>query len=357
MKHYKIGSPLGPQPVTIQGTVTTSDPGVGLPTDAVATTDTGNFSLVSLVKRSLTRWTTFFTLFPASLGQKAKAESLAVTLSNENVQDYFLTGPATQTATVNNILTNPSGTDGLDCTGYRSFCIQVVSTGTGGTFIFEGSNSLTTNFQAIPVSNQATGAITTSAITATASQIGYIGTVNFRYLRLRIVTTITGGSIQAFSYFKQSSFTPSTNNVAQSSAANLLVTAQPSNTVNTTPWLVTTVPSAAQGTGTFFTLISAATTNAAVVKGSAGTLGTIVVANVSASVKYFKLFNKATTPIPGTDVPVYTIAIPPNATVCIPLNGMRLGTGIGYCCVSGIALTDATALLAANEVVVSGNYV
>jgi hypothetical protein len=70
--------------------------------------------------------------------------------SNEAIKDDFLRGQSAQTATVNNILIPVAGTSSIDVTRYRSFACQVVSTGTAGTFIFEGSND-GTNFQAIPV--------------------------------------------------------------------------------------------------------------------------------------------------------------------------------------------------------------
>ena len=166
-------------------------------------------------------------------GQSAAASSLPVTLSNENVQDLYVTGQSAQTALVNNILTATAGTAATDVQQYRSFAVQVVSTGTAGAFIFEGSND-NTNFQAVPVFNQAllTGIPLVAAITATASQIIYVGACNFRYLRLRISTAITGGSVQAFSTFTQTPFSASQLIVAQGTAANLNVTASGTVTAN-----------------------------------------------------------------------------------------------------------------------------
>jgi hypothetical protein len=159
-------------------------------------------------------------------GQAAAAASMPVTLSDENVQDLYIVGQAALTAVGNNVLSSPAGAAAIDATGYRSAMVQVVSTGTGGTFIFEGSND-NVNFQSIPVFNQIilTGTSIVAAITATATQIGYIFPLNFRYIRLRIVTTITGGSIQAFSKFMQTPFTPSITQVAQSNSTYLNVAA------------------------------------------------------------------------------------------------------------------------------------
>ena len=147
--------------------------------------------------------------------------------------DLFITGAAAQTATVNNIIPLTSGSAATDLTGYRSAAIQVTSTGTAGTFIFEGSND-NVNFQAIPVWNQLilTGTPITAAITATASQIIYVFPVTPRFIRLRIATTITGGSIQAYSKFMQAPFAPPIQQVAQATAANLNVTASGTVTAN-----------------------------------------------------------------------------------------------------------------------------
>lgn len=149
-------------------------------------------------------------------------------LVNEQVQDLYFTGQSTQTAIINNIIPTTSSATATDVTGFSSGSIQIVSTGTAGTFIFEGTNDspTSTNFQTIPVWNEAvqTGTPITAAITATASAIIYIFPVNFRYLRVRIVTTITGGSIQAFSTIKRANFTGSAIQVAQATAANLNVT-------------------------------------------------------------------------------------------------------------------------------------
>lgn len=159
-------------------------------------------------------------------GQAAAAASQPVTLSNENVQDFYVAGQPAQTAVVNNILPAASGAAALDLTGYRSCTVQVVSTGTAGTFIFEGAND-NASFQTIPVFNQLilTGTPITAAITASATQIIYTFPVPARYIRLRIATTITGGSIQTFTKCGQTSFTPAILQVAQATAASLATSA------------------------------------------------------------------------------------------------------------------------------------
>jgi hypothetical protein len=159
---------------------------------------------------------------------------------NRQVTSMFLTGASAQTATVNNILPATSGATVTDVLNFNSGSVQVTSTGTAGTFIFEGSND-NTNFNAITVYNSTvlTGTPITAAITASASQITYIFPIEHRYIRLRIATTITGGSIQAFSTFRQAAFTAPVLQVGQATAANLNMTVG-SGTVTTVSTVSTT---------------------------------------------------------------------------------------------------------------------
>lgn len=183
---------------------------------------------------------------PNPNGQATMANSTPVVLPSDQTpipteeRALMVTGQAAQTAVVNNILTTTAGTAATDLQNYRTATIQVVSTGTGGTFIFEQSND-NVNFIALPVFNAAlvTGVPITAAITATASQIIYTFPIRARYVRLRIVTTITGGSIQAHSRFSTEPWTAAAQLVASNVAANALFSAAQSGT-----WNINTVTSA-----------------------------------------------------------------------------------------------------------------
>lgn len=142
-------------------------------------------------------------------------------------------GAAAQTAVVNNILPAASGADATACENFRAGSVQVVSTGTGGTFIFEQSND-NVNFVALPAFNAAlvTGVPITAAITATASQIIYTFPIRARFIRLRIASTITGGSIRAFTRLSSEPWTASAQLVASNVAANLAATVSGTVTAN-----------------------------------------------------------------------------------------------------------------------------
>lgn len=280
--------------------------------------------------------------------------------SNDTLKDDFLRGQSAQTATVNNILTPVAGSNSVDVSKYRSFACQVVSTGTGGTFIFEGSND-GTNFQAIPVYNQAlvVRVPIVTAITATASQIIYEGSSNFKFLRLRIASTITGGSIQAFTTFIHSELSSSITTVANGTAANLNATVSGTVTANIGTGSLAAGTNAigdfgvqyranATGAASRTHLISAGTTNATVVKASAGRLLGWAITNSSAAWKYVKLHNQATSPTAGTGV-VQTIGVPPNGVrEFASEGGIAFSTGIAFTTVTGIADADTTAVTASD---------
>lgn len=103
---------------------------------------------------------------------------------------------------------------------------------------------------------------------------------------------------------------------------------------------------------------SAASTNATVVKASAGTLYSVTVSNTGAAARYVKFYNKATAPTVGTDVPVFTIQVASGATLNVPFGttGHRFATGIGLAITANAADSDTTAVGAA-EVKVATAYI
>jgi hypothetical protein len=226
----------------------TTDPALVVavsPNNTIASTQSGTWTVQPGNTANTTPWlakisdgTNAATIKAASTAAVAADPALVVAVSPNNTVniqevEQYITGQSAQTATVNNIIPAASGSSATDATGYNSFSCQVVSTGTAGTFIFEGSND-NTNFQAITVYNQTlTNPVPIqAAITATSSQIVYVGAITARYIRLRIASTITGGSIQAFTFLKQAPFTSGTMLVAQGSASNMQVTATQSGTWN-----------------------------------------------------------------------------------------------------------------------------
>jgi len=102
--------------------------------------------------------------------------------------------------------------------------------------------------------------------------------------------------------------------------------------------------------------ISAASTNAAVVKSTPGVVTGYYISNRSSGFRAVKLYNKATAPTVGMDVPRVVLDIPFESAANIALDPpLAFETGIGIAIVTGIADSDATAV-ALNDVAVSLFY-
>lgn len=108
-----------------------------------------------------------------------------------------------------------------------------------------------------------------------------------------------------------------------------------------------------------YKLISSPGTNANNIKTSGGNLYSIIAIGLTSNVRYLKLYNKATAPTVGTDIPIMTIPIPANtqgAGVAIPFSmGVNFSAGIGIAITSGAGDTDTGAVLA-NDVIVNLTY-
>ena len=132
-------------------------------------------------------------------------------------------------------------------------------------------------------------------------------------------------------------------------------TVQPGNTANTTPWLVTSSPGTSGGY-LISRRISTASTNAVSAKASAGQVYGYYIYNDSNQTRYVKLYNKASAPTVGTDIPVMTIPIPGGSAANVDFsNGIAFATGIAFAMTTGMADTD-TGAVAANEVVLNLFY-
>lgn len=293
-----------------------------------------------------------------------------IVLANESVQDVAVTGfSETSAGSAWNLLASTQTTAATDAIGYRSLAVQVEGIAiTSVTATFEGSND-NTNFVSIPMydrSNPTAAPSAAPALSGSPMHKFFDGPITFRYVRYRF-TAITGTSVQAFTKFSTVPFQSSTNqiaaaanwssNIAQINGVTPLmgngitgtgsprVTIASDTTANSNPWLVTLAPSAAQGASNTHHLISAATTNATAVKGSAGTINGGVISNSNAAARFFKLYNKATAPTVGTDTPVMTLLLPPGSSTLLPCGqGLRLSTGIAYALTTGIAVADTAAV-------------
>jgi hypothetical protein len=101
-------------------------------------------------------------------------------------------------------------------------------------------------------------------------------------------------------------------------------------------------------TGSNYLLNTAATTNAAVVKATAGTAFFGHVTNTSAAAIHVKVFNLAVAPTVGTSVPLVTFTVAANSTLNLDFGriGKRFSSGIAICTTAGQATADVAAIAA-----------
>lgn len=95
---------------------------------------------------------------------------------------------------------------------------------------------------------------------------------------------------------------------------------------------------------------SAATTNSTLVFAGKRNLDRISLYNSTAAVKWFKVYDKATAPVVGTDVPIATLAIPANGALNLSNLKLQVALGLGFGITGAVADNDTTAT-AINDVV------
>lgn len=101
----------------------------------------------------------------------------------------------------------------------------------------------------------------------------------------------------------------------------------------------------APATSAYF-LNSAASTNAVSVKASVAVITDAVMSNSGAAAAFVKIYNKATAPIVGTDVPVATLVVPALGHAALDVNGLALSAGLAIAVTNLAPDADATAVAA-----------
>lgn len=209
-----------------------------------------------------------------------------------------------------------------DVSAYKWFSLQVTGTWSG-TLTFQGSND-NTNFVSLYVYQ--INNITNFTFSYTANGL-YAAAITCRYLRVRMTIYASGTANGVLELYTQPpAFSPA-------------IYSSQSGTWNTGLLASTT-----GGTGDFH-LISAATTNATSIKGSAGQVYGYELYNSNAAVRYVKLYNKNTAPTVGADTPFRTIGVPANGRASFQTSiGLLMGSGIAIATTTGIADGDSTAV-------------
>lgn len=109
---------------------------------------------------------------------------------------------------------------------------------------------------------------------------------------------------------------------------------------------------AVSGTPSYHKFISATGLNPVSVKASAAKMTILYVVNGAATLRYFKLYDKASAPTVGTDVPLITITLPPtkDSSFKLPLSGIDFANGLAFACTLGVADSDTSPFTVTGEV-------
>lgn len=192
-------------------------------------------------------------------------------------------------------------------------------------------------------SNANTVEITTGSLTVSVTPIAYAWELSVNActnVRVRS-TTYTSGTqtwrIQPGAYATEPIPAIQTHAVTGSVTVTGTVTASPGYTTTA---------------GLSSNFITATTTNPLLIKATSGYLYELTVSNITATAMYVKLYNKATAPTVGTDMPVFTLSAPANTTVAIPFGnvGKRFTLGIGIAVTGASVATDTTATVAGCQI-------
>lgn len=224
----------------------------------------------------------------------------------------------------------------IDTAGTSGLLVAIKSSGTTGVVSFETTMDGGATWYAIPARSVSSTPVASNTVTLSTNGGWFtyvLPTLGLPRVRLRVSTVLAGQAIVAYTVI---------GNMNDPFASVSFTSAQ---SVITTPT-----------TGSPVTLVTAATTNATVVKASAGHLFELTVSNVTATAAYVKLYNKTTAPTVGTDVPVLTIPVPANTTLAFQFGGFgkRFAAGIAAAVTGAIAATDTTATVAGIQL--SGTY-
>lgn len=257
--------------------------------------------------------------------------------------------PASYAATVGNV-TSATSTVVVNTERFSNLMIHCAGTFAGVNCTFEGSLNSTNGtdgnwFAVQAIRSNANTIETTTGVLGAAPAYAWELSVNaLKYFRIR-ATAWTSGT-QAWTLIPGTYATEPIPGAQVSGTQPVSGSLTSAGTTTNTP--ATPSPS---------NVNSAANTNATVVKSSAGTLYNIGASNTGGAAAFIKLYNKATAPTVGTDVPVLVLAVPAGGNVNFGLGpmGHRFSAGIGLAITNLAADTDTTAI-AASQVKVLTSY-
>ena len=250
----------------------------------------------------------------------------------EGFQSLPIAVPLTDVSAVNDDLLAA-----LDVSQYKFISLQLTGTW-AATVSFQGSNDGGTFFPIVtsnPSGGQAIGETST-----TVNRLVKVPTI-YKFVRIR-VTAYTSGIVEGVAYGHRD------ENSSGLISAIGPVTLNPETTKK-----IGNVGIESTGTPAYQKFISATTTNATAVSNAPAKMTILHLVNTGDGVRFFKLYNKASAPIVGTDVPLITVGISAvsSSNFTLPaLVGIDFSIGISFAITLGAADNDTTPLTVAADV-------
>jgi hypothetical protein len=320
---------------------------------APATTDDGPASFNMLFKRGLQNWTALLSRVPVLGAALASASSPVAAPQKLTVAGFASVATATPYA---NLLDSAAGSAALDVSDYQSGDLVVVSTATTGSYTVQAAlnEAFTLGVHTLQMqekTSQNTNPVNAALTPTNATRVFQLNLQGANFIRVNLTTGITGGTIRAFAVLNQSAHIPFQFNVQQATAANMAVTA--SIATSQTLGAVTNAGTPAAPATPYF-VNSAASTNVALILTGTSGLQAFYATNTGAAAAFVKLYNKATAPVLGTDVPEMVIPVPAavggvpgvNPPLDMGFNSFRFPLGLGIAITGGAADSDTTAVAA-----------
>lgn len=264
----------------------------------------------------------------ASLATLVSKASDITASGNITTQNLVPAGAATANSAIE-LTTDGKDTVAVQVTGTYTGALSLQGTVDGTNWVTLGGNV----FQQIT-----TGALSATIASGTQS-IFLAGIGAFTKIRLTALAAVTGTAAVTLRAVDGNSLVALDGPIPAGSAAIGSVTV--SGTATVTP-----------ANATAYSAVTTASTNGANVKNAAGNLYEITCSNPTATPVYVKLYNKASAPTVGTDVPILTIVVAANSTVLLGpgVVGKRFATGISIAATGAIAASDATNAVAGVQI-------
>jgi hypothetical protein len=250
----------------------------------------------------------------------------------EGFQSLPISVPLTDVTALNDDLLSS-----LDVSQYKFISLQLTGTWVG-TVSFQGSNDGGT-FYPIVTSNPS-GGLANGETSTTENRLVKVPTI-YKFVRIR-VTAYTSGIVEGVAYGHR-----------DENSSGLIAAIGPVTLNAETTKKIGNVGILQGADPDYEKIISDTTTNATAVSSVPVNVSILHLVNTGDGVRFVKLYNKASAPTVGTDVPLITIGIPAvqNSSFMLPaLQGINFSIGLSYAITLGAADSDTTALTVAANV-------